>query len=192
MARYIDPPECGDENCALMAMTRVHVLEGKAHFVVPLPHGEGSNVVVDYLCDECWERCSGQDSGNLNHLRAVCVECLREIVKLYVSDVFCVMERLGCDPNDLGAFRAIQGGLRDGLPLCCISFFVLIWSNMVLLPDGKVEAEITGHYRQLLDAARELGKLKHGYVPCPACLLEILGEEGNGPMNQRAGEVSKS
>ena len=189
MAQNIDLNECGGEDCAPTAITCVHVVEGTANSVVPLPPEEGGDTVLDYICDECWDRCCRRDSDVEDVLRQVCPHCLRRIVKPYVSEVHAIMERLGCHLNDFRAFQTIQGGLRHGLPLCCISFFVLIWSKMATVPEGKVEAEITGHYRQLLDTARDLRTLERGYVRCPACLLEKLGQRGNGATSRRALEV---
>lgn len=86
-----------------------------------------------------------------------------------------LMERLGFEPNDECAAHEVENGVRSGFPLCCILFFTSIWSKSVLLPTYQLDELVTGDYRRLLAKARKQGTLKNGYIPCPACLLAMIG-----------------
>jgi hypothetical protein len=47
---------------------------------------EGSEVEFDWICPECYERYFGQDqdgSADVDDLRAVCIHCLRLLLKRY-------------------------------------------------------------------------------------------------------------
>lgn len=94
-------------------------------------------------------------------------ECASEIAQL--------IERLGFVPNDERAACEVQYGVQSGFPLCCIVFFASIWSKSILLPTNDLDELVTGDYRRLLATARRQGTLKAGYIPCPACLLTMIG-----------------
>lgn len=85
-----------------------------------------------------------------------------------------LIERLGFVPNDERAARVVASGVESGFPLCCVLFFASIWCKSVLLPNNDLDELVTGDYRRLLARARIQGKVKAGYVPCPACLLAVI------------------
>lgn len=77
--------QCGDHSLAPWAITCVHVCEGTATDVIPIPQKEGREVDADWLCPECFEKhfLGGADSKDMSDLRAVCIHCLRRSLGRY-------------------------------------------------------------------------------------------------------------
>jgi len=75
--------KCGDHSFAPWATTCVHVLDGTATDIVPIPLGEGGEVEHDYICDRCYGKHFIRGSDDLEDLRTVCIHCLREMLKPY-------------------------------------------------------------------------------------------------------------
>jgi hypothetical protein len=90
------------------------------------------------------------------------------------ADVIDLVNRLGLDLFDDRIVRMVRSGFQSGFPPCCISFFVLLWWHPAILLDGRSDDMVTSDYRRLLDQTRTHGKLKEGFVLCPACLLAVL------------------
>ena len=78
---------CGDEGLAPWAITCVHICDGSASEIVPVPLEEGTEVESDWLCRECYEKHFGVDGGGagIDELRAVCIHCLRQLLTAYDS-----------------------------------------------------------------------------------------------------------
>jgi len=79
--------QCGDHNFAPWAITCVHICEGTAADIVRLPNQIGGEAKYDWICAECFEKHfgDGPDKGDLTDLRAVCIHCLRRVLKPYRS-----------------------------------------------------------------------------------------------------------
>lgn len=77
---------CADHSLAPWAITCVHIFDGTADDVVAVPQPEGSEVEFDWVCPKCHEKLIGQDlagTADLDDLRAVCIHCLRLLLKRY-------------------------------------------------------------------------------------------------------------
>ena len=77
---------CADHSLAPWAITCVHILEGTADDVVAVPQPQGSEVEFDWVCPKCHEKLFRQDqagSADVEDLRAVCIHCLRLLLKRY-------------------------------------------------------------------------------------------------------------
>lgn len=77
---------CADHRLAPWAITCVHILEGTADDVVAVPQPQGSEVEFDWICPRCHEKLFRQDqagSADVDDLRAVCIHCLRLLLKRY-------------------------------------------------------------------------------------------------------------
>ncbi len=72
--------ECGDHGAAPLAMDAYNIYEGTATGVVPPPQEDGNNIANDWLCPDCYERIC---TLGLDDIRAVCIHCLRELLKPY-------------------------------------------------------------------------------------------------------------
>ena len=75
--------ECGDHSFAPWAATCVHICEGTATEVVPIPQPDGSEVENDWLCPQCVQRYFIGLDCDVEDLRMVCIHCLRKLLKPY-------------------------------------------------------------------------------------------------------------
>ena len=78
--------ECGDHDFAPCALTCVHICEGTATAVVPIQREEGCEVENDWMCPQCYKKyflSEHDDDPGIDDLRAVCIHCLRKILKPY-------------------------------------------------------------------------------------------------------------
>lgn len=81
--------ECGDHSFAPWGLTCVHISEGTATDVVPIPRPPeiNSEVEFDWLCPECARKHFGfgADSGDDLDLKVVCIHCLRRLLSTYLA-----------------------------------------------------------------------------------------------------------
>ena len=80
--------QCGDHGYAPWGIVCIHIVEGTAKEIVPIPRDKESEVENDWLCLECAERHFGPNAqaGDIDDLRCVCIHCLRELVQPYLRD----------------------------------------------------------------------------------------------------------
>lgn len=72
--------KCGDHSFAPWGTVCVHICEGTATDVGPVPQELGSE--TDWLCNDCWREAFAGTLG-VDDIRAVCIHCLRKIMKPY-------------------------------------------------------------------------------------------------------------
>ena len=77
---------CGDHSLAPSALTCVHICDGTATSVMPIPQEEGNEIEYDWLCSNCFDKHLFNAHGTVDDLRIVCIHCLREILKQYRDD----------------------------------------------------------------------------------------------------------
>lgn len=69
---------CGDHSLAPWAIVCVHILDGTADDVVPIPQADGSEVEFDWLCPQCYADLAAENG--VDDLRYVCIHCLRGLL----------------------------------------------------------------------------------------------------------------
>lgn len=75
--------QCGDHKLAPLAVTCIHVCDGTATDVLPIPQEEGNEIENDWLCVACFEKFAIKRQGTVEDLRVVCIHCLRGLLKPY-------------------------------------------------------------------------------------------------------------
>jgi hypothetical protein len=94
--------QCGDHSFAPWAITCVHICNGTATDVVPLPNQTGGEVESDWICPECFAKHFGDGpaKGDITDLRAVCIHCLRKALKPYQDKVKSELTEKGTRNNE--------------------------------------------------------------------------------------------
>ena len=75
--------QCGDHQLAPWAVTCIHVCDGTASDVLPIPQDVGSETENDWLCTDCFEKFAITQQGTIENLRVVCIHCLRKLLRPY-------------------------------------------------------------------------------------------------------------
>ena len=83
--------ECQDHKFAPWAIVCVHLMDGTSREWVALPNEHGSaEVEYDWLCPECdleqqaiFEEQRPHTEEEMNHLKCVCIHCIRTLRKMY-------------------------------------------------------------------------------------------------------------
>ena len=70
---------CADHQLAPWAIVCIHVMDGKSDSAVAIPKEDGSEVMFDWVCPDCESIMEEtNESGDIDHLAAVCIHCLRD------------------------------------------------------------------------------------------------------------------
>lgn len=92
-----------------------------------------------------------------------------------------LVEDIGADPEDEGAFQLVECGLHSGFSACCIEFFVrAYWPVMMASPrtikrlsrSSPRQASVLRAMEGYRTALRGSVAVAPGHVPCPQCLQD--------------------